>query len=78
MHCCIEKKIIIKNNNNNKKKKKKVFRTHIRNTGRDISFPIFTRKEVETKKIGKEIKTIISRLNDLSSYLSNIELKQEN
>ena len=36
-------------------------------------FPIFTRKEVETKKNGKEIKTIISRLNDLSSFLSNIE-----
>ena len=45
----------------------------IRNPGRDISFPIFTRYEVETKRIGKEIKTIISRLNDLSSFLSNIE-----
>ena len=40
----------------------------LRNPGRDISFPIFTRK-----RIGKEIKTIISRLNDLSSFLSNIE-----
>ena len=29
--------------------------------GRDISFPIFTRKEIETKRIRKEIKTIISR-----------------
>ena len=45
----------------------------LRNPGRDISFPIFTRKEVETKRIGKEIKTIISRINDLSSFLSNIE-----
>ena len=45
----------------------------LRNPGRDISFPIFTRKEVETKRIGKEIKTIISRLNDLSSFLSNTE-----
>ena len=44
-----------------------------RNPGGDISFPIFTRKEVETKRIGIEIKTIISRLNDLSSFLSNIE-----
>ena len=35
------------------------------NPGRDISFPIFTRKEIETKRITKEIKTIISRLNDL-------------
>ena len=37
---------------------------NVRNPGRDISFPIFTRKEVETKRTGKEIKTIISRLND--------------
>ena len=47
--------------------------TVVVNPGRDISFPIFTRKEVETKRIGKESKTIISRLNDLSSFLSNIE-----
>ena len=47
--------------------------TFLRNSGRDISFPIFTRKEVETKRIGKEIKIIISRLNDLSSFLSNVE-----
>ena len=33
----------------------------------DISFPIFTRKEIETKRIRKEIKTIISRI---TSYLS--------
>ena len=45
----------------------------LRNPQWDISFPIFTRKEVETKRIGKEIKTIISRLNDLSYFLSNIE-----
>ena len=45
----------------------------VRNPGRDISFSIFTRKEVETKRIGKEIKTTISPLNDLSSFLSNIE-----
>ena len=38
-----------------------------------ISFPIFTRKEIVTKRIRKKIKTIISRLNDLSSFLSNIE-----
>ena len=46
---------------------------YVRNPGRDISFAIFTRKIVETKRIGKEVKTIISRLNDLSSFLSNIE-----
>ena len=45
----------------------------IRNPGRDISFPIFTRKKVEIKRIGKGIKTIISCLNDLSLFLSNIE-----
>ena len=44
----------------------------LRNPGRDISFPIFTRKEIETKRIRKKIKTIISRLNDFLSFLSNI------
>ena len=43
-----------------------------RNPGRDSSFPIFTRKEIETKRIRKEIKTIISRLNHFLSFLSNI------
>ena len=33
----------------------------LRNPGRDIYFPIFTRKEIKTKRIRKEIKTIISR-----------------
>ena len=53
---------------------------YLRNPGRDISFPIFTRKEIETKRIRKEIKTIISRLNHFLSFLSNIvekKLKQE-
>ena len=52
----------------------------LRNPGRDISFPIFTRKEIETNRIRKEIKTIISRLNHFLSFLSNIvekKLKQE-
>ena len=44
----------------------------VRNPGRDISFPIFTRKEIETKRVRKEIKTIISRLNHFLSFLSNI------
>ena len=47
---------------------KKIFFADVRNPGRDISFPIFTRKEIETKSIRKEIKTIISRLNHV--YLS--------
>ena len=52
----------------------------MRNPGRDMSFPIFIRKEIETKRIRKEIKTIISRLNHFLSFLSNIiekKLKQE-
>ena len=44
----------------------------LRNPGRNISFPIFTRKEIETERIRKEIKTIISRLNRFLSFLSNI------
>ena len=44
----------------------------LRNPGRDISFPIFTGKENETKRIRKEIKTIISRSNHFLSFLSNI------
>ena len=48
----------------------------IRNPGRDISFPIFTRKEIETKRIRKEIITIISRLNHFLSFLSNIQQKR--
>ena len=36
------------------------------------SFPIFTWKEIETKRIRKEIKTIISHLNHILSFLSNI------
>ena len=44
----------------------------LRNPGRDISFPIFTRKEIETKRIRKEIKTIRSRLNHFLSFLFNI------
>ena len=48
----------------------------IRNPGGDISFLIFTRKEIETKRIRKEIKTIISRLNHFLSFLSNIQQKR--
>ena len=54
-----------------KLKKKKKKNAPLRNPGRDISFPIFTRKEIETKRIRKEIKTIISRLNHFLSFLSN-------
>ena len=34
---------------------KQMCRSGVRNPGRDISFPIFTRKEIETKRIRKEI-----------------------
>ena len=62
------------------KSRRKLHYAFLRNPGRDISFPIFTRKEIETKRIRKEIETIISRLNHFLSFLSNIvekKLKQE-
>ena len=34
---------------------------------------IYQKRNCHKKKIRKEIKAIISRLNDLSSFLSNIE-----
>ena len=37
----------------------------IRNPGRDISFPIFIRKEIKTRKLERRSKQQISRLNDL-------------
>ena len=37
----------------------------LRNPGRDISFPIFIRKEIETRKLERNSKHQISRLNDL-------------
>ena len=36
-------------------------------------FQYLPEKKLKQQKIGKEIKTIISCLNDLSSFLSNIE-----
>ena len=35
------------------------------NPGRDISFPIFISKEIETRKVERKSKQQISRLNDL-------------
>ena len=37
----------------------------VRNPGRDISFPIFIRKEIETRKLERKSKQKISRLIDL-------------
>ena len=47
---------------------RKSYFSYLGNPGRDISFPILTRKEIETKIIRKEIKTIISRLNHFLSF----------
>ena len=53
--------------------------------GRDISFPIFIRKDYETRKLERKSKQQISRLNDLlyrnnkslNRYKIEWKLKQE-
>ena len=45
---------------------------YLRNPGRDISFPIFIRKEIETRKLERESKQKISRLIDLLYRLNDI------
>ena len=44
----------------------------VRNPGRDISFPIFIRKEIETRKLERKSKQKISSLNDLLYRLNEI------
>ena len=44
----------------------------LRNPGRDISFPIFIRKEIETSKLERKSKQKISRLLDLLYHLNDI------
>ena len=44
----------------------------VRNPGRDISFPIFIRKEIETRKLERKPKQKISRLIDLIYRLNDI------
>ena len=44
----------------------------VRNPGRDISFPIFIRKEIETRKLERKSKQKISRLIDLLYRLNDI------
>ena len=46
--------------------------TSMRNPGRDISFPIFIRKEIETRKLERKSKQKISRLIDLLYRLNDI------
>ena len=44
----------------------------LRIPGRDISFPIFIRKEIETRKLERKSKQQISCLNDLLCRLNDI------
>ena len=44
----------------------------LRNPGRDISFPIFIRKEIETRKLERKLKQKISRFIDLLYRLNDI------
>ena len=44
----------------------------VRNPGREISFPIFIKKEIETRKLERNSKQQISRLNDLLYLLNDI------
>ena len=44
----------------------------VRNPGRDISFPIFIRKEIETRKLERKSKQKISRSIDLLYRLNDI------
>ena len=44
----------------------------VRKPGRDISFPIFIRKEIETMKLERKSKQKISRLIDLLYRLKDI------
>ena len=46
--------------------------SYVRNPGRDISFPIFIRKEIETRKLERKSKQKISRLIDLLYRLNDI------
>ena len=47
-------------------------RTLLRNPGRDISFPIFIRKEIETRKLEPKSKQKRSRFIDLLYRLNDI------
>ena len=49
----------------------------LRNPGRDISFPMFIRKEIETRKLERKSKQKISRLIDFLYRLNDI-ISREN
>ena len=63
---------IYQKGNRNKKNWKGNQNNNIRNPGRDISFPIFIRKEIETRKLERKSKQKISRLIDLLYRLNDI------
>ena len=50
---------------------------NMRNPGRDISLPIFIRKEIETRKLERKSKQKISRLIDLLYRLKDISRKND-
>ena len=52
--------------------KQKLIKTILWNPGRDISFPIFIKKEIETRKLERKSKQKISRLIDLLYRLNDI------
>ena len=49
----------------------------LRNPGRDISYPMFIRKEIETRKLERKSKQKIFRLIDLLYHLNDI-ISREN
>ena len=53
-------------------RKRKLADSFIRNPGRDISFPIFIRQEIETRKLERKSKQKISRLIDLLYRLNDV------
>ena len=59
-------------NQTGSKKIANVLIRQLRNPGRDISFPIFIRKEIETRKLERKSKQKISRLIDLLYSLNDI------
>ena len=62
----------LKRRTNEKHERKKKDQHILRNPGTDISFPIFIRKESETRKLERKSKQKISRFNDILYRLNDI------
>ena len=62
----------IENRKARRKEEKQNHPIDVRNPGRDISFPIFIRKEIDTRKLERKSKQKISRLIDLLYRLNDI------